>query len=520
MKKNILLVAGLMVLIFLFPRTSQAQIIIYDGPDAVQIRNLYAGSVVVLNDGYNKDYYYIEPQTQEKYYIRDDVTLLKMMRRLGRTIGAKNLPALPQNKTDKNANYNLVNKWRGNFLLQTDDNNTAWYINPLDNLRYKIEGGKNGLKTLQDLAINIANVQLNAINNVKNPTFTKNSTNEINFETFWQVQNTLKKNYYQPDKITDLGLFYGALQGLAEALHDPYTVFFTPQSKKNFDNRLEGSLEGIGAYVDIKNGKFTIISPLENSPAKLAGLLPNDQVLLVDNTDITGWLLEDTVNIIKGPSGTSVKLKIYRPATDATFELSIIRAKINIPTVESKKLDNNLAYFKFSIFSQDLPAQFAQARNSVMDGKTKGVIIDMRNNPGGFTSSAISLAEAWVPKDKLILRENYSNRSENFVAQSNDDINLPTVILINSGSASASEIFTLALSKNNLAKVVGEKSFGKGTGQSIVNFEDGSALKYTVFEWFGPKDSYIEGQGIAPDFVVQNTDNRDLQLEKAESLLR
>lgn len=520
MKKYIFTAACLVALIFLFPRVSRAQIIIYDGPDANQIRNLYAGSVVVLSDGYNKDYYYIEPRTQEKYFIKDDVALLKMIRRVGQTITAKNLPALPQNKTDKNANYTLVNKWRGNFLLQTDDNNSAWYINPLDNLRYKIAGGKNGLKTLQDLAITIDNVQLNAINNVKNPTFTKNIASEINFETFWQVQNTLKKNYYRPDKVTDLGLFYGALQGLAEALRDPYTVFFTPPSKKNFDNRLEGSLEGIGAYVDIKNGKFTIISPLENSPAKLAGLLPNDQVLLVDDTDINGWLLEDSVNLIKGPSGTTVKLKVYRPATEATFELSIIRAKINIPAVEAKKLDNDLAYFKFSIFSQDLPAQFAQARNSVIDGKTKGVIVDLRNNPGGFTSSAISLAESWLPKDKLILRENYNNRSQNFLAQSNDDISLPTVVLINAGSASASEIFTLALFKNNLARVVGEKSFGKGTGQNIVNFEDGSALKYTVFEWFGPGDSFIEGQGIMPDFVVENTNNRDLQLEKAQSLLK
>ncbi|PWB38248.1 MAG: hypothetical protein C3F02_04555 [Parcubacteria group bacterium] len=520
MKKMIFLFSVLLAAVFIFPSGSRAQVTITDGPDAIQIRNLYAGNIVVLDDGYKKDYYYIEPLTQEKYYFSDDVSLLKLIRALGQSTNTKSLVNLPQSKSDKNANYNAVQKLRGRFLLQTDNDNQAWYINPLDNLRYKIDGGKDGLKIVRNLALNVDSTKLSVFPLPKKTSFRKNTGDAVDFGMFWQVQNLLKKNYYQPDKVNDSELFYGALQGVAASLQDPYTVFFTPPGSKNFLDNISGATEGIGAYVDVINGRLTIIAPLENSPALAAGLLPNDQVLTVDDVDISGWLLDNAVGLIKGQSGTAVKLKIYRPASDRTFDVSIVRAKIVIPTIEAKTLNNNLAYIKISSFSQDLPTLFNQARNKVIGNATRGVIIDLRNNPGGYTDAAQILAESWLPEGDVIFRENYSDHSQTYQAISNNDINLPTVILINSGSASAAEIFTLALSKNGLAQTVGETSFGKGTGQQLANFPDGSALKYTVFEWFGPQDSFIEGQGIKPDYAVQNTPGSDLQLEKALTLLR
>lgn len=521
MKRIIFLPLWLIAMTFLVIHPVKAvTFIISDGPNAQQIKDMYAGSILQNNDGYNKNYWYVDPATQAKYFIKDDVTMLRLVRSLGIGINNSNLNKLPQKRIDKKVDYALVNKYRGSFLLQTQDNNTAWYLNPLDNLLYKIEGGKVGLKTLQNLAIDIDSTKLNAIAVTKNLNYNKTSVDPINFDMFWQVQNTLKSDYYQPDKVSDSDMFYGSLKGIANSLNDPYTEFFTPKANHGFQDKLAGAVEGIGAYVDIINGKFTIISPLDNSPAKTAGLLPNDQVLTVDGTDISGWLLDNTINLIKGPKGSTVKLKIYRPTTTETFEINIIRDRVTIPTVIAKKLDNNIAYFKIGLFSQDLPALFFDAKNQTIKDDTKGVIIDLRNNPGGYTNSAIDLAQYWVPINKLILRENYSNRSENFNSTKNPSINLPTVVLINQGTASASEIVTLALSKNNLAKVVGEKSFGKGTGQNLVAFEDGSALKYTVFEWFGPQDTTIQGTGITPDFIVQNTGAIDLQLQKAIDLLK
>lgn len=501
-------------------QTSHAQIIILGGPNAEEIRNLYAGSVVVEDNGYNQDYWYVDPDEKVRYYLSDGISVSRLLRKQGEGIGNKVLAKIPQNRDQQNADYDLVHKYRGHILLQVETDGSAWYINPLDDLRYHIENGKAGLETLQDLAIQISSPRLNAIPEATDTSLTKKTRDAIDFDMFWQVQNTLKNYYYQPDKITDLDMFYGSLKGLANSLDDPYTEFFTPRNKQDFQNRLEGSVEGIGAYVDIKDGRFIIISPLENSPAKAAGLLPNDQVLLVDGRDIKGWLLEDAIAIIRGPSGTKVTLKIYRSSTDRTFEVTIVRAKVETPNIESKTIDGDISYIKVNIFSQDLPQEFASAVNQTINDKTRGVIVDLRNNPGGYTSSALNLAEYWLSPNQLIVRENYKNHSQNFNASAEPKIKLPTVILVNSGTASASEIFTLALSKNNLAQTVGETSFGKGTGQSLVNFEDGSALKYTIFEWFGPQDTSVEGKGITPDFVVEYNPNVDMQLQKAKTLFR
>jgi carboxyl-terminal processing protease len=263
-----------------------------------------------------------------------------------------------------------------------------------------------------------------------------------------------------------------------------------------------------------------IISPLNGSPAQKAGLQAQDQIWIVDDVDIRGFTLDDAVALIKGEAGTTVILEIYRPSTNETFKVSIIREEINLPNVESKKLDNNIAYIKINIFSINLKNEFDSARAKVVDGSTDGLIIDLRNNPGGYTNSAVQLADYWLPEGALIMQEKFPEQTFQYTSRIDREINIPTIILVNEGSASASEIFTSALDENNVAQVVGQTTFGKGTGQSIQNFPDGSALKFTVFEWLTSDSKSLQDVGLVPDYVVENTLYSDEQLKKAKELLR
>ncbi len=518
MKKLLLLPIILLALLF-FSQDAKALIIISDGPNATELQDRYAGTILVHDDGYQKEYWYIDVDTKEKYPLRDGVAVSRLLKKLSIGISNANLNKIPVNADSTNIDYELTSNSRGKFLIQVEEHGEAWYVNPLDNYRYQIANGNQGFKTLKDLAIDIDQTKLTAFTEVSSLDFPK-IDKEIDFSQYWYIQRILKNNYYQSDKVNDLDMFYGSLKGLADSLNDPYTEFFTPSGKKQFEEKIEGSLEGIGAYVDVIEGRFTIVSPLDNSPAEKAGLLTEDQILMVNDIDIAGFPLQDSIDLIKGPAGTDVVLKVYRPSTLKTFDITVTRAKIELATVTGKHLNNNIAYFRINTFALDLKSRFERVKSSVINDNTKGVIIDLRNNPGGYTSSAINLADYWIEPGNLIVRENFPSRAVTYSAIMEPSINLPTVILINEGTASASEIFTTALTEYDLAATVGQTTFGKGTGQNILSFEDGSALKYTVFEWFGPYDTFVEDAGIEPNYVVNNTDLIDKQLQKAENLLK
>ncbi len=231
--------------------------------------------------------------------------------------------------------------------------------------------------------------------------------------------------------------------------------------------------------------------------------------------------MDEAVSLIRGPIGTQVKLNVYRPSSQKNFEVIITRAKIVVPNVTGKKLDNNLVYIKINTFSASLPTEFKNLKQQLVDNNTKGIIIDLRNNPGGYTNSAIYLADQWLDTKQVIFKEKYLKSLEEYSASTPVEINLPTVILINNGSASASEIFTSALKNYRKATVIGERSFGKGTGQALKPFADGSALKYTVFEWLDPAGKSIEKIGIQPDIeIIRSQDNQfDNQLYQAVQVL-
>lgn len=481
-------------------------------------KDLYAGSIVAEENFDVPTWWYIDEVSGEKYPLKDGVSVTRLLQKFGQGIHDKDLRKLATSTESTNIDYKLVNKYQGKFLIQVDKAGEAWYLNPLDDLLYRVENGSEGLQQLKYLAIDISTAKLNTIQSAKDDNFLLPKKSSVDFALYQKVWQTLKQNYYKT--IDSADLFYGSLKGLTQSLNDPYTEFFDPRGKTEFNNRLEGAVEGIGTMVDLIDGKVVVISPLPDSPAEKAGLLPYDQILKADDKDLNGMTLDQAITYIKGPSGTKVNLTIYRPDEDKTFNVEVIREKIVLPTVTAKKLGNNIAYFKINIFAIDLEEKFNIAKTEAIDKNTKGIIIDLRNNPGGYTDSAISLAEHWLPEGALIFSEKYPNKTQNFYSSKGGEFNLPTVILVNNGSASASEIFTSALKEHNVAQIVGQTTFGKGTGQMVDNFPDGSAMKYTIFEWLTAGDKSIEKVGVTPTYEILNTKTADLQLEKAKTLLK
>ncbi|PLX25531.1 hypothetical protein C0580_02305 [Candidatus Parcubacteria bacterium] len=480
------------------------------------IKERYAGSIVVANNPFTDQYWYVEPDSQERLLIKNGVTVSRLLKNFATEISTEELNKLPENLESPNVDYNLVHKFKGQFLQNNDE---YWYVNTLDGYRYKIQNGEEGFDTLKDLALDISVDRLNAIKKSTNPNFASEER-EVNFAIYESTMRILKNNYYNSNDIDNKEMFYGSLEGLVSSLDDPYTQFFSPRDKENFEEQIEGELEGIGAMVETSNGVLTVISPLDDSPAQKAGLLPQDQIWYVDSTDIRGFTVEDAVELIKGPSGTTVVLDIYRPSTGKYFKMTITRAKIETPSVTGQILDDNIVYLGLHMFSSSAPKELEEKMAQLIDQNTKGIILDLRNNPGGYTNSAFSIADHWLDSGDIIFQEKYPHKTFVFKDKQDREIDLPTVILVNKGTASASEILTSALKNHQAAIVVGDTTFGKGTGQTVQTFVDGSAIKYTVFEWLDSNDKNINGSGIEPDYPIQNTASQDVQLQKAKTLLR
>lgn len=480
----------------------------------------YLGSIIVEDSVFQKKLYYLDPETKQKFFIAPDGGVRQLLEKFAEGSNDKIISRLPENSSQKNADLNYAKKFSGKFLLNVNKNGEVWYVDPLSLQRYYINTDNTGYNTLERLALNLTSDKMSIIANYP-VEISADSENNIDFSLYNQVRDILKENFYQEAKIEDKKLFYGSLAGLAQSLDDPYTVFFSPQDKQEFNDKIDNAVEGIGALVDLKNNVLTIITPITDSPAIKAGLLPNDQILEVDNTSIRGFSIDKSISLIKGQKGTAVKLKIYRQATDETFEVNITRDRIVIPNVSAKDLGNNIAYFAINTFSPNMVNDFNEARKQFINEKTKGIIIDLRNNPGGYTDSAVALADLWLPADTLILREKAKKESVDYLTRTKEDWSLPTVILVNSGTASAAEIFSAALWEHGKAKIVGETTYGKGTGQMVNDFPDGSALKYTYFEWFTGEGKSVENRGIKPDFEISNNKSTiDFQLNKALELLK
>jgi carboxyl-terminal processing protease len=347
---------------------------------------------------------------------------------------------------------------------------------------------------------------------------------DINFDLFWKVWDLVKKEYVE-QPVTDTKLFYGALGGIVSALGDPYSVFFDPKMTEKFEQEIEGAFDGIGAELGIKKKQLTIIAPLPDTPAERAGLRAGDKILAIDGRDTTDMAIDYAVSIIRGPKDTEVTLTIWRESWDKPQEIKITRARIEIASVKWEMKDN-LAYIEINHFNEDTSEKFNQAVIELLPQNPKGLILDLRNNPGGFLNTAVEIGGEWVENDVIVIEQKQDSKKEEQKSSGLARLqNLKTVVLVNEGSASASEILAGALQDYGKAILVGKKTFGKGTVQNLETLSDGSSVKITVAEWLTPKGRLIEEEGITPDEEVDFTAedyeaDRDPQLDKAMEILK
>jgi len=349
-------------------------------------------------------------------------------------------------------------------------------------------------------------------------------TKDVDFNLFWEVWDIVKGNYYQQN-VPDTQLFYGALNGMVNSLNDPYSVFMTPQDSTSFQQDLQGNFEGIGAEIAVKNNLLTVISPLPDSPALKAGLKPNDYILKINGSSTENFTVNQGVGMIRGAKGTKVTLTVMREGFSEPKDFTITRENINVKSVSLEYKSNNVAYIKVRQFNDDTMPLFDQAASEIKSKNVKRLVIDLRNNPGGYLQTAIDMIGEWVNGQVAVIeRRNDGTETKHVASGASKLENVSTVILVDEGSASASEIVAGALQDYGKATLVGAKTFGKGSVQDLITLSNGSAIKITVAHWFTPKGRSIEQQGIEPDMKIELSEedfntNKDPQLDKAIELL-
>jgi len=347
------------------------------------------------------------------------------------------------------------------------------------------------------------------------------------FGLFWQVWDKLRERHFDAKIVTDEQVLYGAIEGLVGAYGDPNTNFFTPEDSKKFSEDINGNFGGIGAEIGEKENQLMVVAPLKNTPAEKAGIMANDKILEINGESTEGLDVNEAVKKIRGEIGTTVTLTMLREEWTEARKIDIVRANIQVPVVEWEMKDGKIAHIKVFSFSGTTTSAFNKAVVDALLGGAEGFVIDLRNDPGGLLEVAVDLGGWFMPRGSVITTEKFSTGEETvFTARGNEAlVGIPTVALINGGSASASEILAGAMRINQNIPLIGEKSFGKGTVQQLENLKDGSTLKVTVAHWLLPDGSQIEKNGIMPDHEVKLTEEdvkaeRDPQLEKALEVIR
>jgi carboxyl-terminal processing protease len=302
----------------------------------------------------------------------------------------------------------------------------------------------------------------------------------------------------------------GAISGMIAALNDPYSMYMNEETAKQFSDSLEGSFTGIGAEVALENGKVVVVAPIKGSPAEKAGIMPKDILLSVNGESLEGLTIHEAVEKIKGPKGTKAKLVIMRPGTAEPIELVLVRDEIQLETVHAEMLEGNIGKIEISQFSLNTADRFAEELERLEQEGMKGLVIDVRNDPGGILPIVVSIAEPFVPKGKPIVQieDRHGNIEATYSRNPNGGKPYPVAVLINKGSASASEILAAALQENGQAVLVGEATFGKGTVQMNYQDElgDGSLVKMTVAKWLTPDKNWIHEKGVQPDIQISQPD--------------
>ncbi|ADG83572.1 S41 family peptidase [Thermincola potens] len=344
-------------------------------------------------------------------------------------------------------------------------------------------------------------------------------TNYNNVGTLARVISLIERNYLETVKTETL--VEGAVKGIVDSLGDPYSVYMPPKMFKELQEKMQGSFGGVGIIVSMKGEHIAVIEPIKGTPAEKAGIKAGDIITKVNDKDTKDMDLDTAVGLMRGPVGTEVVLQVFRKQTNKFLNFKIVREMIEVPTVEGKILPNTkIGYIAISMFASNTDEELDKVLQEVLAHKPKGLILDLRDNPGGDLESAVRIADKFIPKGPIVYVE-YRTGSDEYYEADDKRIELPLVVLINENSASASEIVAGAIKDTGSGTLVGTKTFGKGVVQSIYTLQNKAGLKLTTAKYLTPKKKDIHKKGIQPDVKVELPENseKDLQLEKAISIL-
>lgn len=352
---------------------------------------------------------------------------------------------------------------------------------------------------------------------------------DVDFSSFWKVWNTIDEKYPKAAEISDEERVYGAIKGLVGSLGDPYSTFFDPYETQIFESDIAGNFSGVGMEVGIKDSVLTVIAPLKNTPAYRAGIKSGDKILKINETVTNDMSVDEAVKNIRGERGTTVTLTIFREGEKEPLEIKITRDTINVPTIETILRADGVFVIELYSFSANSPQLFRNAIKEFVDSGTDKLLLDLRGNPGGYLEAAVDMASWFLDNGKTVVIEDSGNNKEQEKYRSHGyDIfneNLKFVVLVDGGSASASEILAGALQDYHKAKLVGTKTYGKGSVQEVVDITKDTIFKVTIANWLTPNGNWISEKGLNPDIEVKITaedikNKKDPQLDKAvETLL-
>lgn len=349
----------------------------------------------------------------------------------------------------------------------------------------------------------------------------------IDFSLFWKVWNLLGDRYVESDTLDAKELFYGAIDGMLAATGDPYTTFFDPKENKEFKEELAQSFEGIGAEMQIKDGILTVVAPLDGSPAEKAGIRAGDKVLKINGESTENLALQEAVDRIRGERGSEVVLSVFHPDEDELREISVRRDVIVVKSV-IVEMREDIAVVRITRFGEDTTDEFSRAADDIRRQGARGILLDVRNNPGGFLDAAVDLGGYFLPSGSVVvIEENAEKKRKELRTRGNNMFgSLPVIVLMNEGSASASEILAAALRESRSdVTLVGEKSYGKGSVQELIPTSSTTSVKITIARWLTPRGNQINKVGISPDEEVKLTRedieaDRDPQFDRAFVLIK
>ena len=355
---------------------------------------------------------------------------------------------------------------------------------------------------------------------------------DLDFSLFWRVWDTIESSYFDKTKIIPANLVYGAIEGMVSALGDPYTVFLTPDKNKVVQEDLLGSFDGIGIQIGFKGNQLAVIAPLPGSPAEQVGIKAGDFIIGIKDLEkgiergTVGISITDAVQTIRGKAGTTVTLTLLREGLDEPLVVDVTRTSIEVPSVKLEFVgeEGNLAHLKLLKFGGETEGEWESAVTEILKTpEVKGIILDLRNNPGGYLQGAVDVASEFMKVGRVVVIEERGETKSNYkVDRQGRFLTIPVVVLVNGGSASASEILAGALKDDLGIKLVGEKTFGKGTIQEPQQIDGGAGLHITIAKWLTPKEFWVNGQGLTPDIELEDNPDteEDEQLQKAVELLK